>query len=211
MLSRKLTEFWNTLGSKTKIGLILLKVGVLCIALSIALVMLGAEFLSFFSAPLPLQGHRQDGQDLVKRLLTRNEGRRSEPYQDSTGNTIVGVGHRVVGEAKSHYSDAEIDALLAIDIHTAETGAQQVVRNYGTLSEVRKAVIIDMVFQLGIGGFIEFQHFIDAVENGNKKEAATAMLNSLAARQSPVRWHRNAKAFRSNTATDFELEAPASQ
>ena len=137
---------------------------------------------------------------LTERLITRNEGVKRLPYLDSQGNVIIGVGHELsltFTQANRVYpvplNDAEIDALLSKDLKAVETQAKGVFpKSWDSLNTARKAVIMDMLFNLGIGGFLDFEHFIDAVKKQRWHTASQSILNSLAARQNPTRYQRNA-------------------
>lgn len=65
------------------------------------------------------------------------------------------------------------------------------------LNEARQAVLISMVFQLGIGGVLGFGQFLKALQAGNYAVAADEMLDSLWAREdSPNRAKRLSKMMR---------------
>ena len=55
------------------------------------------------------------------------------------------------------------------------------------LDERAKEVIIEMVFQLGIGGVMKFKMMWNALKDQNYSEAADQMLDSLWAKQTPKR------------------------
>jgi lysozyme len=61
------------------------------------------------------------------------------------------------------------------------------------LSEPRLAVLINMAFQLGIGGLLEFKRTLGSIDDGQYSEASMEMLDSLWAQQTPERAKRLAK------------------
>ena len=140
--------------------------------------------------------------NLTERLIISNEGVRRSAYRDTQGNLIIGVGHKITGNEKTRrtLSDAQVMTLLRSDIEKAQTFAKSVFpEEWEGISVVRQAVITDMIFNLGTGGFLDFEHFIANVRRSDWHAAANSLLQSLAARQNPKRYQRNAEALRSNT------------
>lgn len=117
---------------------------------------------------------------IVEEQLRRDEGVREKPYKDTVGKLTIGVGRNLddVG-----LNAEEIEVLLANDIDRAATAAQRLVRTFDTLSETRKAVLVNMAFNLGYIRFSGFKKMLEAVEEGRFKDAATEMLNSVWAQQ----------------------------
>lgn len=151
---------------------------------------------------------RSHNSDLITRLLTRNEGVRRVVYIGPQGHKTIGIGHLVKqGETFSEpLQDAEINALLSIDLKTAETQAKGIFGDlWGELNEARQAVVIDMLFNLGPEGFLEFHNTIANIRKKDFDSAAREILASLAARENPVRYHRNAKVMRTGQSRYFEL------
>jgi len=60
------------------------------------------------------------------------------------------------------------------------------------LSDQRQAVLIEMAFQMGVSGLLQFKRMLSAVEDGQYFEAAAQMVESTWARQTPARAHRMA-------------------
>ena len=146
--------------------------------------------------------------ELTVRLITRNEGSRRTVYLDALGNATIGIGHEVQkGETfTTPLTDVQINALLSVDLLRVETQAKGILgKSWVSLNTARQAVVIDMVFNLGTGGFLEFHDFIEALKKQDWDGASRAILDSLAARENPVRYHRNANVMRSGNAKDFEL------
>ena len=145
---------------------------------------------------------------LIERLITRNEGVRRSVYVDSRGNRTVGIGHKLKhGETYDKpLNDAEIDALLSIDLKTKETHCRGIFGDlWDVLNEARQAVIVDMMFNLGTEGFLGFHETIKAIKKKDWDTASREILNSKAARENPVRYHRNAKVMRTGESRYFEL------
>ncbi len=132
----------------------------------------------------------------LKSQLIKHEGKRSKVYKDSEGIPTIGVGFNLSrNDAKAkiedlgidynkvltgdqELTDAQIDKLLTADIEVAIAGARSVVKNFDSLSDVRKRVVSDMVFNLGKAGFSQFTKMISAIEERNFDDAAKEMKNS---------------------------------
>ncbi len=72
------------------------------------------------------------------------------------------------------------------------------VKNFDVLTDARKAVLVNMAFQLGIDGLAHFPNTLRAIQEGRWADAAEAMLTSkVATVQAPARWARLALTMRS--------------
>ena len=153
----------------------------------------------------------------VMRMLSAEEGRRNKPYKDSLGYLTVGVGHlidprkggslppwaQVELDAAGRLSDASVDKLLEHDIINA---VEQLDRNLPwaeSLDEVRYTVLLDMCFQMGIGGLLGFENTLRHVHEGNYEQAATNMKASLWRRQTPNRANRRIEEMRSGVFHEY--------
>lgn len=118
-------------------------------------------------------------QKLRARLLTE-ERYLQFPYKDTAGYLTVGIGRNlsVVG-----VSVDEAFLLLDHDIENAEKDLWRSCSFYSSLDEIRKSVLIDMVFNMGIKSVIQFKEMISCLEKQDWKGAAKAMLDSEWAKQ----------------------------
>jgi len=120
--------------------------------------------------------------ELVKKMLITDEGLRLKPYRDTVGKLTIGVGRNLddVGISKE-----EALYLLENDIQRAIREASEIFGStvWLSLDEVRQAVIIDMLFNLGKPRFLTFKKFIQAVKEKDFKKASYEMLNSKWAKQ----------------------------
>jgi len=136
--------------------------------------------------------------DSLVEMLERDEGRVRYAYQDSLGYWTIGVGHLIDKRLGGGLPDPIIDALLKHDI--AEKTAQLVAQFpwAARLDDARRAVLVSMTFQLGIGGLLGFKRAMDAMSQGSWNAAADRFLQSKVAReQAPIRWQRFAQQIRS--------------
>jgi lysozyme len=123
-------------------------------------------------------------------LLKEEEGYRQFPYLCSAGKTTIGYGFNLddVGISKD-----EAELLLEFRLRRIEENLFHNYYWFRYLNENRKAVILSMVYQLGLTGFLKFKKMIKALEAEDYTEASIEMLNSLAAKQTPKRFVRQAE------------------
>lgn len=117
--------------------------------------------------------------DLVT-MLTRHEGLRLKPYKDSVGKLTIGVGRNLddVG-----ISNDEARLLLTNDIIRTQADLDRLLPWWNNLDGIRRAVLTDMGFNMGVAGLCTFTQTLDAVQNGRYVEAADHMLHSKWAAQ----------------------------
>jgi lysozyme len=115
--------------------------------------------------------------------IKRHEGRRFKPYKDSEGIWTVGYGRNIDAVPFSH---DEIDLMFANDLRRARDGAETFFV-YSQLNSVRRDVLVEMIFQMGIQGVSRFKRFLAAALQDNWSEAAKEMLDSRWYRQTPGR------------------------
>jgi len=115
----------------------------------------------------------------LKDMITEHEGKVLELYQDSEGIYTIGVGHNL--ESKG-ISEAVCDLMLEEDINEAIDDAETF-RWFDDLTDPRRAVVVDMIFNLGLTRFSGFKKTIQFLENGLYQSAAKEMLDSRWANQ----------------------------
>lgn len=141
-------------------------------------------------------------------LLKKHEGRsgrlvggvfRHFPYECPAGKLTVGYGRNLEDVGISDFEEealgldpdwrnkgiGEIEAeiLLCADIAKAHNQAFGAYPWYDGLDDVRKAVVISMVFNLGFRGFMGFRNTIAAMRAGDFEEASRRMRQSKWATQ----------------------------
>ena len=116
----------------------------------------------------------------LKDQLVRDEELRLKPYTDSVGKLTIGVGRNLTDKGISFQ---EAQGLLANDIADATADLQAKLPWTATLDDVRKGAMLNMTFNMGIGGLLEFHDFLARMQRGDFSGAAGAMLDSLWARQ----------------------------
>ncbi|MBF0096249.1 MAG: glycoside hydrolase family protein [Magnetococcales bacterium] len=132
----------------------------------------------------------------LKPQLKRDEGNRPMMYTDSTGHRTIGVGHNLDARPLSQQA---IDQILDDDLHhiMAEIAQDpQLAPIISTLSANRQMVLVNMAFNLGVGGLKNFRVMLNKLAVSDYSRAAEAMLNSLWARQVGARAQRLADTMR---------------
>lgn len=133
----------------------------------------------------------------LKDQLIRDEGVVRHAYEDSLGFLTIGVGRLIDVRRGGGLSPAEIDFLLANDIAEKSTQVLDALPWASKLNEPRFAVLVNMAFQLGIHGLLQFRRMLGSVEDGQYGEAALEMVDSLWAKQTSTRAHRLAEQMES--------------
>lgn len=115
----------------------------------------------------------------MSKELVRDENVIPYAYQDSLGFWTIGVGHCIDIRKGCKLPDQFIYSLLDSDIHNAINDLNSNIPWWVQLDEVRKRVLINMCFNLGIRKLLVFQKFLSAMKSSNWGEAATQMQNSV--------------------------------
>lgn len=126
----------------------------------------------------------------LREQLIRDEGVVRHAYTDSLGFTTIGVGRLIDARRGGGLRDSEIDYLLDNDIKEKTAQVLAALPWASKLNEPRFAVLVNMAFQMGIGGLFKFKRMLGSVEDGQYGEAAAEMLDSTWAKQTPERANR---------------------
>jgi lysozyme len=121
--------------------------------------------------------------------MTKNfEGIRYKPYKCSAGKTTIGYGRNLddVG-----ISQAEADMLFDNDWFSATEDVNTLLKAYSidenSLSEGRKYVLTDMMFNLGYSKLSKFKNMLTALKKQDYATAAKEMMASAWATQVKTR------------------------
>lgn len=130
--------------------------------------------------------------DILRHQLRIDEGVRKYPYKDTVGKLSIGIGRNLddVGVRPD-----EMALMLDNDIQDAEFIARALLSKFEELTEVRKAVVCNMAFNLG-HRLVGFKNTLRAINEGRYEDAARGMLASLWARQVGSRAARLARQMR---------------
>jgi lysozyme len=113
--------------------------------------------------------------EALKNQLILHEGLKLEPYECTAGKLTIGVGRNIedigITEDEARY-------LLDNDILRVCDELDRNLPWWRDLSDARQRVLVDMVFNLGISRFMQFQNTIAAIESGDYDLASKEMLDS---------------------------------
>ncbi len=130
----------------------------------------------------------------LNETLKADEGMRLTVYADSFGNATVGIGHKVIPADHlaigATITQAECDAFFALDVNRALAACLHRIPGFVLLPDVAQEVLVNMAFQLGIGGLLSFRHLLDAIQQRHWNAAALAGRQSLWHQQTPARCER---------------------
>ena len=131
-----------------------------------------------------------DFREIARKQLKIDEGVKPYPYTDTVGKLTIGVGRNL---ADVGLRPKEIDFLLDNDIGEAVATARHLVSSFDALSEPRKAVLVNMAFNLGYSRLSGFLRMLQAIRDGRFADAAHEMRDSDWAVQVGPRAERLAK------------------
>ena len=140
--------------------------------------------------------------DRLLESVKKHEGYRNKVYLDTLGKRTVGVGHLCVEdfwEDDKEYEEKFLMTILEHDLSSAIKGANDLMAENGCMDMNEKAheIIIEMVFQLGKTGVSKFKNMWKALSGLDYSTAATEMLDSRWAKQTPNRANGMADIMRS--------------
>ena len=139
------------------------------------------------------------------RQIRLHEGERLKPYRCSAGKLTIGVGRNLDDRG---ITSEESAMLLDNDIRLLEIELFRALPWASALDDVRQRVLLDMAFNLGLPGLLQFKRTLEAIRTGQYQQAATMMLDSLWARQVGQRAERLSRMMATG-ATPRELWPPA--
>ena len=125
----------------------------------------------------------------IRERTKRFEGLSLMPYKCPVGEDTIGYGHLI----KNGITQAGAEVLLDEDLKAAERAARGNFPWFSKLNGPRQAVIIDMVFNIGITRLYGFKKMRAGIEQGDFETAAKEMLASKWAAQVGRRAIENAR------------------
>lgn len=120
-----------------------------------------------------------DSVDKLIKQLKKHEGVELKPYKCTSNKLTIGIGRNLEDVGISEH---EAEYLLMNDLDTYMTAAKTY-DWYNGLNDARKAVIVNMLFNMGQTNFNKFLKMKQALNVGDYAEAAKQMLNSRWAKQ----------------------------
>lgn len=117
-------------------------------------------------------------------LVKKHEGFRRFPYKDTVGKLTIGYGLNLEDRGLPE-EDAELLTIrYLVELERSLRVARPV---FGILSPQRQAALLDMAYQLGLGGLLNFKRMWAAIENKEWARACFEALDSKWAKQTPKR------------------------
>lgn len=116
--------------------------------------------------------------DIFQQLI-KHEGVRLKPYRDKVGKLTIGVGRNLEDKG---ISKKEAEMMLVNDV-------QDIIKQlnqydwFNKLDHIRRKVIIDMAFNLGVNGLLQFKNMIQAIKDDDYQLAGEEMIDSKWYRQ----------------------------
>ncbi len=136
----------------------------------------------------------------LKTQLKREENVIAHVYQDSEGFWTIGCGRLVDKRKGGGLRPVEMEFMLDNDIAEKTRQVDTALPWAKQLNEPRRAVLIGMCFQMGLGreptakkdgtGLLGFVNTLASIRDGHYDHAADQMLQSRWARQTPDRARR---------------------
>lgn len=127
----------------------------------------------------------------LKQEISFEEGLRFKPYKCTAGKLTIGYGRNLedVGITKE-----EAEILLDNDIRRVVEALDKRIPWWVDLSQNRQRALVNMAFQLGVDGLMQFKKMIAALERKDYVTACREALDSKWAKvDTPQRAHRISK------------------
>jgi lysozyme len=116
---------------------------------------------------------------LLLEQLERHEGLRLKPYRDTVGKLTIGYGRNLDDRG---ISEDEAGFMLDNDIDQVVAELERLPL-WLSLNPVRKVVLANMAFNMGVPTLLEFRRMLGALAEKDWDRAAVEMLDSKWARQ----------------------------
>lgn len=135
-----------------------------------------------------------DTYEATQRLIL-HEGLRLQPYFCSKGKKTIGIGRcldtnpltveeeKVVGDWQHGITKGAAVYLLLNDIKRIEAELKKKIKFFKHLDDERQYALLDMAFNLGVRGLLQFERMLKALSDKKYKTASHECLNSRYAKE----------------------------
>lgn len=116
--------------------------------------------------------------------LKRHEGFRPRVYLCTAGHRTIGYGHNLDSCPVAGIQDGDVisrslaDEILWQDLAPLERRLSRCIPHWNDITAARRAVLVNMAFNMGVDGLLKFRRMLGAVENSDWQRAADEMLES---------------------------------
>ena len=126
----------------------------------------------------------------LKEEIKSHEGFVNKIYKDHLGFPTIFFGHLITPE-DNYEEDKEYpkemgEEVFELDFQKALTSTESLIGSR-PVNHTAKEVLIEMVYQMGVGGVSKFKKMWSALDTEDYEEAGNQMLNSRWAKQTPAR------------------------
>src|SRR6056297_1778836 len=147
--------------------------------------------------------------ELIKHQIKVHEGVVLKKYKDSLGYPTVGVGH-LIKEGENLPNILNYDQVMKLYDQDYEKHKEQAEKlpTFNQLNKVSQGALIDMVFNMGLGGVQKFRGMFGALKENDYDKAAEEALDSRWATQVGSRADRIAKLIKTGDPSHFNTGKP---
>lgn len=129
----------------------------------------------------------------IRDQLIRDEGMVLHAYEDSLGYLTIGVGRLIDKRKGGGITEAEAFMLLDNDIERITRELERQLPWTAQLDEARRGALVNMAFQLGVAGLLQFRRALAAMRDDDWDTTAAELIGSRWAQQTPERAQRVAR------------------
>lgn len=130
--------------------------------------------------------------DELKQSIRESEALKLTVYKCPAGVWSIGYGRNLehVGVSKN-----EAEILLENDLLDIKLSVEDKFNWFKDLNDIRQNVIVEMVYNMGLGNFSKFKNTITYIKNKEYEKASKEMLNS--------KWHTDFIKYAPNTKVEL--------
>ena len=107
-------------------------------------------------------------------LIQKVEGFRQFPYKDTTGNFTIGYGHNLSANGINLITG---EFILQCDLENALVACKAKIDFFDKLNLARQYILLNMAFNMGIGGLLAFEKMLNAMRIDQFNDAALELRN----------------------------------
>lgn len=151
----------------------------------------------------------------IQKMIAHEEGKRLDAYLDTKKILTVGIGHNLIADSaldilKRHIklhdkiTELECTELFERDLKNVYAGIKRNMPWFDALEEKYKPVVINMIFQMGIDGTLDFKNTLKAMQLDRPDAVIAGMKQSAWYRQTPNRVNRLILLVRGERVKEYE-------